>query len=90
MSRKPPLFNLPKGMEYVDSDNWSWEYPLHRKADYILYWNIQIASRWLKENNIDYRVTSIDGRSMVATDDFQVERANLKLVNDRIVEITYG
>lgn len=61
-----------------------------RKADYVLYWNIQIASMWLKENNIDYRVTSIDGRSMVATDDFQAERANFKLVNDRIQEITYG
>lgn len=95
-----PITQLPNGQAFVNTDEWKWKYPLFtmegfiadptRKADHVLYWSFDVASIWLKENNIKYRVTSIDGRPLIITCDYQVERANFKLVNNKIEEVTYG
>lgn len=91
MNKKPPLANLPEDMAYVDTDNWSWEYPLpDKKANHVLYWNYDVAYMWLNENDVDFRVTSIDGRPLWFTQELKPDRANLTLINNKIENITYG
>lgn len=53
-------------------------------------WDKEEGVQFFKENDIPYRIVEIDGKTMVITEDFNPERANLYIKNDKIIKITYG
>jgi len=48
------------------------------------------AFAFLNEQNVEWRVSEIDGRKQVVTRDYNPERLNLVVRNDRVVDFTLG
>lgn len=51
---------------------------------------IKSAIKDLDREDVDYRIVSIDGKGMIITCDFKMERLNLYVVDNKITNITLG
>ena len=63
---------------------------MENKANEVLEWHLDTAILFLKENKIDFRINHQDLKDYMITCDFKPERANLKVMQGIITEVTYG
>ena len=57
---------------------------------YLVGMKLSQAIKRLKEENIKWRIISEDGNSCPVTDDFNGDRYNLTVVEDKVTEVSYG
>jgi len=61
-----------------------------RDANNVLNWPRFYAEHYLKYEEIQYRISSVDGEPRIVTRDYKPERANLVIKNGIVTEINFG